>query len=82
VRIITLTKHIPKIDRAVPIGTGAPEITVTREMREAGESVFETVWESYAIGDVVEAVYTAMRCLEPDQITFVPRDIRRSNQKR
>jgi hypothetical protein len=55
---------------------------VTREMREAGESVFETVWESYAIGDVVEAVYTAMRCLEPDQITFVPRDIRRSNQKR
>jgi len=45
-----------------PIG----EIVVTREMRDAGEAVFDDLIDSYPPALLVEAVYKAMRALEGD----------------
>ena len=50
-------------------GTGAHdhicEVTVSREMRDAGERAFDEFSDSYPPSLLVEAIYKAMRALEP-----------------
>jgi hypothetical protein len=66
--IITLTKQPLELEAAPSLpesGAGAPDdgITVSREMRDAGEAVFDEFFGSYPTSLLVEAVYRAMRSL-------------------
>ena len=73
--IITMTKQAHNaVVGTAPVdsaGAGAPdqvgEVTVSPEMRDAGEIAFDEFFGSYPTSLLVEAVYRAMRVLEPDQ---------------
>jgi len=56
-----LTKHHLTVDTvAAPKGDGAPEIVVSRAMREAGASVIEELNGVVSASGLAEAVYIAM----------------------
>jgi hypothetical protein len=59
-----LTKQPDQVHRPLaPEGDGAPEITPA--MRSAGVDAFDEFSGSFATAELVVAVYTAMRALEP-----------------